>query len=182
MKRSPSAAFWLSLIPGAGHVYVGQATKGIVLIVVAGSVIQMTSRGAGGFGIVIPFIWLYAMLDAHRAAVEVNRRLASGREIPPSTDIAPAKWWGYVLVVLGVLFLLESMDLIDFDWIWRLWPFGLIGLGIYVLRKKSEPAPVAGSPSYAPPPSYPAVGTSEEPAEPVAEPEPMTVTDEERNG
>ena len=181
MKRSPAAAFWLSLIPGAGHVYVGQATKGIVLIVVAGSVIQMTSTGAGGFGIVIPFIWLYAMLDAHRAAVEVNRRLASGRELPPSTDAAPAKWWGYILIVLGVLFLLESMDLIDFDWIWRLGPLGLIGLGIYVLRKKSEPAPVPGP--YPPqPPSCPAPGTSEDLAEPAPGPEPMTVADEERNG
>lgn len=162
MKRSPAAAVWLSLIPGAGHIYVGQATKGIVLIVVLASVIQMVSHGADGFGIAIPFIWLYAMLDAHRAAVEVNRRVASGRELSSSTDLVAAKWWGYALIVLGVLFLLESMDLIDFDWLWRLWPLGLIGLGIYVLRKKGEPAAAAPASPSSPPLSQPASETSQD--------------------
>jgi TM2 domain-containing membrane protein YozV len=172
MKRSPAAAVWLSLIPGAGHIYVGQVTKGIVLIVVLGSVIQMVSNGADGFGIVIPFIWLYAMLDAHRGAVEVNRRAAAGRELPYSTDLAPAKWWGYTLIGLGVLFLLESMNLIDFEWIWRFWPLGLIGLGVYVLRRKSEPSPMVAAPSYAPP-------SPPEPAPENVLATPMTMTDEE---
>lgn len=174
MKRSPAAAVWLSLIPGAGHIYVGQVTKGIVLIVVLGSVIQMVSNGADGFGIAIPFIWLYAMLDAHRGAVEVNRRLASGRDLPPSTDIAPAKWWGYALIVLGILFLLESLDVIDFQWIWRLWPLALIGLGIYVLRRKSEPESVVATPLYSPPPGPEAPAGYEDTGAPP--PPPMTTT------
>jgi LiaI-LiaF-like transmembrane region len=179
MKRSPAAAVWLSLIPGAGHIYVGQVTKGIVLIVVLGSVIQMVSNGADGFGIVIPFIWLYAMLDAHRGAVEANRRAAAGRDVVSSTDLAPAKWWGYALIGLGVLFLLESMDLIDFEWIWRLWPLGLIGLGVYVLTRKNEPEPAASA-SYSLPPSPPPGPEAPATYDEAAQASPMATTDEER--
>lgn len=140
MKRSPSAAVWLSFIPGAGHLYVGQVAKGILLIILLGSTIQIVSHGANGFGIVIPFIWLYAMIDAHRSAVEVNRILAAGGTPTSHKSFNVASWWGYVLIGLGLLFAAENFELIDFEWIWRLWPLALIGLGVYVLRRPTASA------------------------------------------
>lgn len=135
MKRSPSTAVWLSLIPGAGHIYVGFVLKGVLLILLVGSAIQMASHGAEGFGIVIPFLWLYGMIDAHRSAVEVNRIVAAGGSPPSYKSPSVASWWGYVLIVLGALFGAENLDLIDIEWIWNLWPLVLVALGIYVLKR-----------------------------------------------
>ncbi|MGH9320391.1 MAG: LiaI-LiaF-like domain-containing protein [Vicinamibacteria bacterium] len=153
MKRSPAAAVWLSLIPGAGHLYVGQVGKGFLLILLLASVIQIVNHGAEGFGIVIPFIWLYAMLDAHRSAVEINRIQASGGAVPRTADYGLTPSWGYVLIALGVIFTLQNFDLIDFEWLWNLWPLGLIALGAYILRRRPEP-PIPSAPPGSELPTY----------------------------
>jgi hypothetical protein len=159
MKRSPSAAVFLSLLPGLGHVYVGQAAKGFVLGLSFFLAIQLVDEAAGPFGIFIPFILFYAMVDAHRAAVEWNRRLAAGLAPPSSSELGLTRWWGYILIGLGVLFTLRNFDLFDFDWLWRFWPIALIGIGVYVLRRRAEPEIAAPLP---PPPEPAPATTSEE--------------------
>jgi TM2 domain-containing membrane protein YozV len=163
MKRSPTTAVWLSLIPGAGHIYVGFVAKGILLILLLGSTIQMVSHGADGFGIVIPFIWLYAMIDAHRSAVEYNRNVSEGGAPPSYKKFNVASWWGYVLIVLGLLFAAENFDLIDFEWIWRLWPLVLIALGVYLLKR---PVTASAEPPGSVPPVPPASAAIDAPLEP----------------
>jgi hypothetical protein len=148
MKRSPTAAFWLSLIPGVGHVYLGQTSKGLLIILVAGSLIQFVDHGADGFGILIPFLWLFAMLDAHRTAQEINRAVDLGVEPPKSDAVPVSAWWGWVLIALGVIFTLDNFDIFRLEWIWDFWPLLLIGLGVYLLKRK--PRPPAASPT--PPP------------------------------
>ena len=138
MKRSPSAAVFLSFLPGLGHIYVGQVAKGFLIGLSFILTIHITSEGSGPFGILIPFIVLYAMVDAHRAAVEVNRIIASGGTPPRGSDFGLTRWWGYILIGLGVLFTLDNFDLIDFEWISRLWPLALIGLGIFVLKRRPD--------------------------------------------
>ncbi len=156
MKRSPSAAVFLSLLPGLGHIYVGQVAKGFLLGLAFVLAIRMVDEVSGPFGIFIPFLLLFSMVDAHRAAVELNRIVASGGTPPKGPDFGLTKWWGYVLIGLGVLFTLENFDLIDFEWVWRLWPLGLIALGIFILRRRPESATPA-IPSYSePPPAAPA--------------------------
>lgn len=159
MKRSPAAALWLSLLPGAGHVYLGQPVKGAVLILLLASLFQIMDHGADAFGIVIPFFWLYAMLDAYRTAVEHNHAVETGRA--PAATATPGtavpKWWGGILIALGVIFLAETNDWVDFDFIWDFWPLGLVAAGIYILmRKDSEsPGPRPRSETAAPPPPPP---------------------------
>jgi hypothetical protein len=161
MKRSPSAAVFLSLLPGLGHIYVGQVAKGFLLGLSFVLAIRMADEGGGPFGILIPFLLLYAMVDAHRAAVEVNRIVASGGTPPKGPDFGLTKWWGYILIGLGVLFTLDNFDLFDFEWIWRLWPLGLIALGVFILKRRPEP--VASAPP--PPPSYSEPLPAESPAQ-----------------
>jgi len=135
MKRSPAAAFWLSLIPGVGHVYLGQTSKGLVLIALTAGCIHLADR-IDVFGIVVAFIWIATMLDAHRSAQEINHRIETGREpLPRGQGLSFDRWWGWALIGLGVLFGLDSFDFFDMDWIWRLWPLGFIGLGVYILRR-----------------------------------------------
>jgi Domain of unknown function (DUF5668)/B-box zinc finger len=42
----------------------------------------------------------------------------------------------FVLIGLGVLFLLNEMDVLNFDRLWRFWPIVLIALGIRVLMRR----------------------------------------------
>lgn len=47
-------------------------------------------------------------------------------------------FWGIILILVGVLFTLENLNVIDFDWynLWRLWPVVLVLWGISVLPVK----------------------------------------------
>lgn len=47
-------------------------------------------------------------------------------------------FWGIILILLGVLFTLENLNVIDFNWynLWRLWPVVLVLWGISVLPVK----------------------------------------------
>lgn len=143
MKRSPAAALWLSLIPGAGHVYVGQLSKGLLLILLVISTIHLVSNGAGEFGIFIPFLWLYGMLDAYASAQAYNRVIEAGSPPPRNTSFAFSKWWGFLLIALGVLFTLDNAGLLDLDDLASLWPLGLVALGVYILRQQA-PSGAAG--------------------------------------
>jgi hypothetical protein len=54
--------------------------------------------------------------------------------------------WGIILIVLGVIFLLESFDVEIWHYVWRLWPLILIAWGADKLWKglserKAKPAP-----------------------------------------
>jgi hypothetical protein len=163
MKRSPSAAVFLSLLPGLGHIYVGQVAKGFLIGLSFVLAIRMADEGGGTFGILIPFLLFYAMVDAHRSAVEVNRIVASGGTPPKGPDFGLTKWWGYILIGLGVIFILDNFDLIDLEWIQRLWPLGLIALGVFILRRRPEHA----SPAAPAPPV---------PSEPLSAAEPLQAT------
>jgi hypothetical protein len=137
MKRSPAAAFWLSLVPGIGHVYIGQPAKGLVLIVSVASAIYLAAEGPGAFmGLLIPFLWIFSMIDAHRSAVELNHLLDSGQPPPdPSVGFRFGKWWGWALIAVGAVMMIDNYGWFDLDWIQDLWPIGIIALGIYILKK-----------------------------------------------
>ena len=165
MKRSPSAAVFLSLLPGLGHIYVGQATKGFVILLSAFLAIRMVDESNGLFGMFIPFVWLYAMIDAHRSAVEVNRIVAAGGTLPRGPDFGLTKWWGYILIGLGVVFTLDNFDLIEFEWILRLWPLGLIALGFFILKRPESVTPAVPPYPEPPPADVPAPGEIEGPNE-----------------
>jgi len=48
-------------------------------------------------------------------------------------------FWGVILIFLGILFVLQNLSLIYFDWhaLWRLWPVILVLWGISILPAKS---------------------------------------------
>jgi Domain of unknown function (DUF5668)/B-box zinc finger len=43
-----------------------------------------------------------------------------------------------VLIGLGVIFLLNELNLLNFDWIWRFWPLILIALGVRILMQRQR--------------------------------------------
>ena len=42
----------------------------------------------------------------------------------------------FVLIVLGVLFLLDNLGLFEFHWVHRLWPVILIVIGVWLFAKR----------------------------------------------
>jgi hypothetical protein len=48
-------------------------------------------------------------------------------------------WGGIALIVLGCLFLLDNFNVLQFDWIARLfWPAVLIAIGIGLLKRHQQ--------------------------------------------
>lgn len=62
----------------------------------------------------------------------------------------PGHWCGWrrrepigaiILIVLGALFLLNTMNIFDFDWFGHLWPLLIIGFGVALFLRRSREVP-----------------------------------------
>jgi len=138
---SPGLAFALGLIPGVGAIYNGQYAKGVVHVVVFGLLISLVSSGAvSGLEVLFSFliaIWYFYMpFEAFHTA---SRRL-SGLPVDEFSSIMPLKTGRrglpigpVVLMALGGLFLLHTLDVLQFRQIAKYWPVVLIVLGAYML-------------------------------------------------
>jgi TM2 domain-containing membrane protein YozV len=142
---SPGLAFLLGLIPGVGAIYNGQYVKGLIHVVVLGILISIVSTGdaAGGleplFGMMIGVWVFYMAFEAYHTArkrqlgqpVDEFSSLVPLRGQQSTFPVAPA-----ILIALGVLFLLNNMEILRFSQIIRYWPIALIALGVYMLYER----------------------------------------------
>lgn len=139
---SPGLAFVLGLIPGVGAIYNGQYAKGIVHVVIFGLLISIVnSNSAHGleplFGLLIAIWYFYMPFEAAHTA----RKRQLGEPVDEFSSILPLKNYRtgrfpagpVVLIGLGILFLLNTMDVLRIEQIVRWWPLGLIALGAYML-------------------------------------------------
>src|SRR5580658_6093011 len=142
---SPGLAFLLGLIPGVGAIYNGQYVKGLVHVIILGILISIVSSGdAGGgleplFGMMIGVWVFYMAFEAYHTAkkrqigqpVDEFSSLVSLHGRPSQFPVAPA-----ILIAVGLLFLLNNMDIIRFSQFIRYWPIALIALGVYMLYER----------------------------------------------
>ena len=71
--KNPAAAGLLSFFPGLGHVYLGLYKRGIVFFAILVLLIAIADRGhSGPFGMLIPFWWIFVLIDAVRQARAIN--------------------------------------------------------------------------------------------------------------
>jgi hypothetical protein len=148
---SPGLAFILGLIPGVGAIYNGQYAKGLIHVLILGTLISIASSGglygAGEplFGLLIAAFFFYMAFEAYHTA----KRRQLGQPVEEFSSlfsmgkshrfpVAPV-----LLIAIGVLFLLNNMDLLRFRDIARFWPVFLIAIGAYMLyvRLTGAPAP-----------------------------------------
>ncbi|HZS53139.1 MAG TPA: DUF5668 domain-containing protein [Bryobacteraceae bacterium] len=141
VTTSPVLAFILGWIPGVGAIYNGQYLKGLVHAVIFGLLISLVSASDGTSGqpflvmTMVGFIF-YMPFEAYHTAkkrqlgmpVDEWSSLTGDRRVSSRAPIGPI-----VLIAIGVLFLLDTLHVIEFRDIGRFWPVLLIVLGVYML-------------------------------------------------
>jgi len=157
---SPGLAFLLGLIPGVGAIYNGQYVKGLVHVVILGVLISIVSSDAASgfeplFGMMIGVWVFYMAFEAYHTA----RKRQLGQSVDEFSSIVPLHGrpsrfpvGPIVLIAVGLLFLLNTMDVLRFGQLIRYWPVALIALGAYLLYERMTPSrdetgvPPAGMP------------------------------------
>ncbi len=145
---SPGLAFLLGLIPGVGAIYNGQYAKGLVHVLILGMLISIMSTGSAGgleplFGMLMGVFYFYMAFEAYHTArkrmlgepVDEFSSLIQIRGGRGGLPIAPV-----LLIILGILFLLNNLDLLRLREVLRYWPVVLIAAGGWMLysRLKGE--------------------------------------------
>ena len=140
-NTSPGLAFLLGLIPGVGAVYNGQYAKGLVHVVILGLIFSILGNHAAQglepvFGVLIPCFWFYMAFEAYHTAKKRQQGETVGefsslipvRGAPSRFPVAPV-----LLIALGVVFLLNNLQILELRRALRYWPALLIVLGLYLL-------------------------------------------------
>lgn len=136
LPKSPGLAAFLSLFPGLGQIYNGQIARAFAFFFAWVGSIYLTANGHEfPFAFVIPFVYLYNMIDAWKGATAANRRFLGGHseaeeEEGPSVE-SPV--WGGLLVVFGLVILASNLGWFDLERLARWWPVLLIGVGVWFL-------------------------------------------------
>jgi hypothetical protein len=141
---SPGLAFVLGLIPGVGAIYNGQYVKGLVHVIILGVLISVVSSDSGEglrplFGMLISVWWFYMAFEAYHTA----RKRQIGQPVDEFSSIMPLRTGhrGFpvapvLLIAIGILFLLNTMEILRFGQLIRYWPVALIVLGAYMLYER----------------------------------------------
>jgi TM2 domain-containing membrane protein YozV len=164
VQTSPALAFILGFIPGVGAIYNGQYIKGLVHAVIFGVIVTLIS--SNDEGATVPFLAImlgafvfYMPFEAYHTAkkrqmgivVDEWSSLISQDRIPNRAPMGPI-----ILIGIGFLFLLNTLNLLEFRRIGRFWPVLLIVIGAYMLYSRANAAHIA--PYYPPPPPTNAPG------------------------
>jgi hypothetical protein len=151
---SPPLALFLGMIPGVGAIYNGQYAKGLVHAIIWGVLMSIAdSRAAHGmepiFVMLVFAWWAYMVFEAYHTA----RKRRAGEPVDEYSSLLDIRGGhnvpvaGIALILLGVLLLLRTLDVLDFEFIARFWPVLLIVAGAYLLWGRFfGPSDTAGVP------------------------------------
>ena len=134
-KRSPALAAFLSVFPGFGHLYNGEIGKALAFFCAFATCVFVMAETDGGsifFGLLIPFIIFYNMIEAYRSAERINLLSFSGAN--QVDEPASNQLWGWSLVVMGGLLFAHNVGLFRLQWIAKMWPLLMIAAGVVLLR------------------------------------------------
>ena len=133
----PGTAFGLGLIPGVGAICNGEYFKAFVHVVIFGFLISIANGPHVGsfehlFGFMIAAFYFYMPLEAYQTAkrkiLEANGLLSPR---PPRSPKSDTLWTGVILILLGLIFFLNTFVPIVLNIILKLWPVLLIVFGAW---------------------------------------------------
>ncbi|WP_342429313.1 hypothetical protein [Neobacillus sp. FSL H8-0543] len=108
-KKSKAIATFLSIFPGAGHLYLGLQRRGIQLMAAfLFSIYILDVLRLGIFLFLIPIIWFYSFFDAMQNVSKYGEEKIEDVPII-SYLINHQKWVGIGLVTMGVYYLLMNV-------------------------------------------------------------------------
>jgi hypothetical protein len=87
----------------------------------------------------LPFFWIYSMIDAGRRASLYNQAIdgIDGIEMPKDMKLAEggSLVGGAVLILVGIIMLMNTRFDISMAWLEEWWPLGIVALGGYLIYK-----------------------------------------------
>ncbi|HYO82317.1 MAG TPA: B-box zinc finger protein [Bryobacteraceae bacterium] len=149
---SPGLAFLLGLIPGVGAIYNGQYAKGLVHAVIFGLLVSINSSDAAGElePLIVMMTLIFFLYQAFEAYHTAQRRLR-GEPVDEFSSLVPlgagaAGRSGFpigpvVIILIGILFLLNTLDVLRLHDVLRFWPIALILLGAWMLYARLTSRP-----------------------------------------
>jgi Domain of unknown function (DUF5668) len=141
LSVSPGLAALLGFIPGVGAIYNGQYAKGLVHAIIFGLLVSIMSSGAASgmeplFGMLTTAWVFYMVFEAYHTA----RKRSMGEPVDEFSSLINMRSGAgqfpvgaVVLIVLGVILLLNTLDILEFRYLVRYWPVLLILIGVYML-------------------------------------------------
>jgi TM2 domain-containing membrane protein YozV len=136
---------------GVGAVYTGQYAKGLAHLVIFTLCILGASSGSETmgtiFGLGIAAFYVYQIIDSVRTARAIQlgqpppdpfglgTTFSSGASSGDRIDVSKVPTGALVLIGLGVVFLLHTLDIWDFS-ARRVWPLVLIAIGGFLLVRR----------------------------------------------
>jgi hypothetical protein len=152
----PRRAALCAIIPGIGAVYNREYIKAIVhFSVFAGLVILAEAEGV--FALAAFSFYVFTVIDAYRSAETIAKQdtLVVQSQVEKTEEIN-FPLWGGILILMGLLFLLDNLDVIRLSSFVDFWPLILIALGAYLIWSYFQPPnrerPAASSPESSGPP------------------------------
>jgi len=136
---------------GVGAVYCGQYAKGLAHLVIFTLLVLGASSGSEAmgtvFGLAIAGFYFYQIIDSVRTARAIQlgqpppdpfglgTTFSTGFSPGDRMDVSKAPVGALVLIGLGAIFLLHTLDIWDFS-LHRVWPLVLIGIGAFLLLRR----------------------------------------------
>ncbi len=142
----PAIAFMLGWIPGVGAIYNGQYAKGLVHAIIFGLLVSILSTNAAEgleplVGILLAAFVLYMAFEAYHTA----SRREHGEQVDEFSSVLSPRNRGsstgaVILIILGAIFLMNTLGILPLHRILRFWPVLLIALGVSMLHSRISEA------------------------------------------
>jgi hypothetical protein len=148
-RRAPGLALVLSFFPGLGHLYLGLYQRAVVIFLSFALSIWLAEHA--DLGIVVAFVWFFAVIDGYRQAQMLNMGLAveplMSAEQRAKATRRGSLGFGVFLLIVGLVLLYNQFYPIDFSFLQDWWPLLLVAVGVYMVaahfREKQRQARLA---------------------------------------
>ena len=131
----------LGMIPGVGAIYNGQYAKGLIHAVMFGLLVSIADTVHGGLVgllVILTIVFVFYMaFEAHHTA----RKRREGQPLDEMSSLfdmrgGASSGSAIALIVVGVIFLLNTLEVVSMRQILRFWPVLLIALGANMLYSR----------------------------------------------